>query len=339
MTDLRHVVLSAQGSHGFQYGMLRDLEGEIARITGASTVAAPRWPGPRALGDRLAHGTRLSPLRAVVPRLPSRPVEADVLWMVLMGPESSDLDLFRAWDRKVGYRILYLFDTFANQLPAIRRLLEAARWDLLVTSFHGAVPMLERETGRAWCAVPQGVLLDRFTPPRAEERVIGVTSYGRRVEPIHETLAAWAEEQGVYYDATVAASIQASASPAYLYRQYAFHLRHAFFTVAWPVELTNPARAGSFSPMTCRWFEAAASGTTMIGAAPTEPVFAELFGAGAVIPLDPRPRSPAETREALAELWKRRHELLAAAEARRAERAHRWTWEARVREMLDLARL
>ena len=56
-------------------------------------------------------------------------------------------------------------------------------------------------------------------------------------------------------------------------------------------------------------------------------------------PLDPAPRSPGETREAMAALWADREAHLRRAEARRAERLPRWTWEARVREILALAGL
>ena len=339
MASPRHVVLSVQGSHGFQYGMLRDFEDEIVRLTGASVVPAPSWEAPEAIRGRLAHGTRYAPLRRLVPRRSGFSVDADVLWLVLMGPESSWLDLYRAWDRHVGYRIVYVYDTFEEQLPALRRLASAARWDLMITSFHGAVPMLQRETGRPWIAVPQGVMLDRFAPVAAEQRTIGVSSYGRRIEPVHRALDRWSDQTSVHYDATVATALNPAVTPAYLYKQYAFHLRHSHFTVAWPVELTNPSRAGSFSPVTCRWFEAAAAATTMIGRAPSDPVFTDLFGEGAVIPLDPAAKTEAETREAINSLWDRRLDLLRVAEARRAQRLHRWTWEARVREILERAGL
>jgi Glycosyl transferases group 1 len=337
--SLRHVLLTVPDAHGFQYGMLRDFEDEIVRLTGAAVVPLPPWPAPAPLRDRLAHGSRYAPLRRFVPQSSGFAVDADVLWLVLMGPESSWLDLYRAWDRHVGYRIVYVYDTFPEQLPALRRLVGAAKWDLMITSFHSCVPMLERETGRPWAAVAQGVKADRFTPVPAAERGIAVSSYGRRVEPVHDALDGFCAGAGLHYDATVAATLQRSVPPSYLYRQYAWHLRHSWFTVAWPVELTHPARAGGFSPMTCRWFEAAASATTLVGRPPGDPVFAELFGPGAVLPLDPAPRSPGETREAFAALWAQREEHLRAAEARRTARLGQWTWEARVREMLALAGL
>lgn len=334
-----HALLSNASSHGFQYGVLHDFEDEIVRLTGAVRLAMPAWRGPAPISDRLAHGTRFARLRRLVPKQVGFEVKADVLWVVLMGPEDSSLDLLHAWDGKVGTRILYLFDTFEDQLPALRRLLAAARWDHLITSFHAAVPMLERETGRRWSAVTQGVKLDRFLPVPAGQRVIPVSSYGRRIAPVHRAIEAWSTERGLHYETSIAASIQPSVDSRYLYRQYAWHIRHSNFSVCWPVEKTHPARVGSMSPITCRWFESAAAATTMIGAPPRDPRFAELFGPDAVIPLDAAPRSPGEIHDVLDALYQDRDAHLARALARRAERSGAWTWEARVREILALAGL
>ena len=180
--------------------------------------------------------------------------------------------------------------------------------------------MLERETGRRWHAVAQGVRADRFAPLPAGERGIAVSSYGRRLEAVHRSIDRFCEDEGLYYDATVAATLDPRVTAGQLYRQYAWHLRHSVYTVAWPVELTHPGRAGALSPMTCRWFEAGASATPMIGKPPGDPIFTELFGAGAVLPLDPAPRSPNETREAMAALWEGRAAHLERAAALRAER-------------------
>ena len=336
---LRHALLSNTTSHGFQYGSLRDLEDEVVRLTGAARISMPEWRGPAPIRARLAHGTRYAPLRRFVPAQAGFEVDTDVLWVILMGPEGSSLDLLRAWDGKVGTRILYLFDTFEEQLPSLRVLLAAARWDYVITAFHGAVPMLERETGRRWDAVAQGVKLDRFAPVPSARRVIPISSYGRRVELVHRAIDAWSTERGLHYETSIAASVQRTIDPRYLYRQYAWHLRHSQFSVCWPVELTHPSRAGSLSPITCRWFESAAAATPMIGTPPKDAMFAQLFGADAVIPFDPAPRSSGEVRDALDALFRDRDVHLARALALRAERAGTWTWEARVREMLELAKL
>ena len=164
MTD-RHAILVSPETSGIEHGMLRDFQSEIARLTGA--VAVPLPPRSR-LTKRFGLGTRYAPFRRIIRESGFSP-RADVLWAVLMGPEDYSLDVFRRWDRDVGFKILYLFDTMERQLPSIRAVLRSVKWDLTITSFQGAVPFLEDETQRRWFAVPQGVKLDRFrpAPPKA----------------------------------------------------------------------------------------------------------------------------------------------------------------------------
>ncbi len=126
------------------------------RVTGASVVPLPAYLPPGFVKDHLSHGTRWAPLRRLAPPRSDFAVDADVVWLVLMGPESSWLDLYRGWDRRVGKRIVYVFDTFASQRESLRRLVSAARWDVCATTFHGAVPMLEQETGRPGPPSPRG---------------------------------------------------------------------------------------------------------------------------------------------------------------------------------------
>lgn len=336
--SVRHVVLTNPGSHGFQFGVLRHFEDEIIRLTGAERVAVPAWRAPLHVRKRLAHGTRYAFLRDYVPRRQRFDLRADVAWSIQMGPEDTDLDLLTDWDRSAGYRILYLYDTFPRQLPAVRRIMSRARWDLAITSYHSAVPMLEEATGRKWHAIAQGVAADHFAPLAEGERSIALSSYGRRLPEAHQVIAAWAQKRGLYYDVSTAAAPQLELDPRFLYDQYAWHVRHSMFSVCWPVELTHPARAGGLSPVTCRWFEAAASGAILVGEAPKDPVFEELFGTTAVVPL-PHAASERDLSDCLDALWQDRHRHFARAERLRHERLHLWTWEARVREILELAGL
>lgn len=335
---VRHVVLTNPRSRGFQFGVLRHFEDEVIRLTGAATLAVPRWSAPSSIAGRLAHGTRYAFLRDFVPRRQQFAVRADVAWSIQMGPEDTDLDLLAGWDRTAGYRILYLYDTFPRQLPAIRRVLGRVHWDLAITSYHSAVPMLEEATGRKWHAVAQGVDPSHFSPLSEPERVIGLSSYGRRLPKAHEIIAGWARRRGIYYDVTTAAAPQPELDPRFLYDQYAWHMRRSAFNICWPVELTHPARAGGLSPVTCRWFEAAASGATLIGDPPKDPVFEQLFGRDAVVPL-PHDSSDQALAESLESIWTERHHHFERAKQLRKERLHLWTWEARVREILSLAGL
>ncbi len=90
------------------------------------------------------------------------------------------------------------------------------------------------------------------------------------------------------------------------------------------------------SPITCRWFEAAASGCVMVGKPPRDRLFEDLFGSGAICEIDPH--SSAETfKTALNLLWKRRKELHEMALFRYQSMRDRWSWQSRVHAILDLA--
>ena len=79
--------------------------------------------------------------------------------------------------------------------------------------------------------------------------------------------------------------------------------------------------------------EAAASGNAILGQAPTDPAFVDLFGADAVaaVPFDNGDLSSLWDR-----LWEKRNDYLNAALRRRASLAHKWTWESRINEILTL---
>ena len=330
---MTHAILTDPGLSGFQYGMLVDLQDEIARITGGTLVPTPPSRVPR-LSRRFGHGTRYAPLRTLLPKS-TFPVRADVLWVPLMGPENCILDVLKEWDRHVGYKVLYLFDTMERQISSIRKLLAMTRWDIAITSFSGARIFLEDRTQRPWHAVPQGVKLDRFVTRPPSDRMIGFCSYGRRLPRIHEILKAFCLKSGHYYDYSMTTEIQHGVDPRDHYKQYAWHLSHSAFNICWPVEVTAPDRAGDFSPITCRWFEAAACGNVIIGEAPRDQGFAEMFGPDAVMRLDYRaPKKQIE--DVLREAWEARDTLLGRAAERSSQYSASWSWASRVHEMVRL---
>lgn len=329
----RHVVLTNPSLRGLQYGMLRDFEDEIVRLTGAERVMAPSRSFPRFISERLGHGTRYSEMRKWVPK-EEYELKADVLWVILMGPESFTLDLYKGWDKHVGLKILYFFDTYDAQLPSIRRVLRSTDWNFISTAFHGAKSFLEEETQHEWNVVRHAVNLNRFRPAPKETRVIDFCAYGRRFEPVHSAMKEFCGRNGKYYDYTTTASVQAELDARDHYAQYAWHLRHSVFNFCWPVEVTNPGWAKMHSPITCRWFEAAASGNVILGQAPVEPGFAKLFGEDAVIEVDHADGNLPDLGESL---WKKRDSYLQQACERREKFSSLWSWETRVSEILKAA--
>jgi len=315
--------------------MLRDLEDEIVRMTGAELVTAPSRSLPAFINGRLAHGTRYSAARKWVPK-EEYELKADVVWVVLMGPENFTLDLYKAWDKHIGVKILYFFDTYDAQLPAIRRVLNSSRWDFVSTAFYGAKHFLESETNHEWNVVRHAVNLNRFQPATNETRVIDFCAYGRRLDAVHTVMREYCQMNGKYYDYTTAASVQSGLDPRDHYGQYAWHLCHSIFNFCWPVEATNPNWAQSHSPITCRWFEAAASANVILGRAPLEPEFEDIFGPDAVIDIDHVNGNLPGLCESL---WENRAHHLEKALERRSRYSSNWSWETRVGQILEATRL
>lgn len=335
MGSHRHLLTRNPNLHGFEYGALRDFEEAILRVTHATELWLERPRFPAAIERRALHGARYGHLRRFLPKT-RLAIEADALWVILMGPEGLQLDLFRDWQEKTRFKILYIFDTFPSQVRLVKRILSVAEWDLCITSFADAVPLLERQTGRKWFCVPQGVNLERFRPAALEDRSIAVSAYGRRLDHAHRAVLEFCRERNLYYDYSSGAALSPGVTATEAYEQYAWHMSHSMLNFSWPVEITHPARAGGLSPLTCRWFEAAASGCAMVGKPPRDRLFEDLFGTSAICEIDPDSSTEA-LKNTLNLLWNRRKELHEMALSRYQLKRDRWSWESRVHAILDLA--
>ena len=332
-----HLLIQNESVQGWEYGMLRCLEEEIVRQTGAQRFTVSHSPLGQKLNRRFGQGTRYGGLRRFLPqRRLVLPASAEVIWHVLMGPENYSLDLLKGWPNGAKH-IVYLFDTLPCQMNLIRRLFSGREWDVCVTSFDDAIPLLERETGRPWHHADQAVSLDCFPPVSIQEKVIHFSSYGRRHPRVHEAVIRFCAAKGLYYDFTTHDYLRggATAEPLTLFRQLAWHLSHSRFTICWPVEVTNPARAGDLSPITCRWFESAAAGAVMLGQPPKNPHFRKFFGEDSVTQINPE----ADVAVILGQLeiiWQQRDELSARANLLRQKLGMQLDWSDRVRQMRAL---
>jgi hypothetical protein len=323
----KHVVLINEDLHGLEFGMLRDFERQVIKSTEASTVTLPK------ISNRFALGTRYQRLRSFTPKQ-NLTINGEFIWCIMMGPENCTVDLMNIKSNSNAKRILYLFDTFAFQVSTIKHILGKFDYDYLITSFEDSKETLEKETGRRWYVVPQGVDPGRFAPARFSERLIGFCSYGRRHPKIHNALLKFSEDHNIHYDFTTWHTMRTDVDVNRLYHQYAWHLTHAMFSICYPVEQTNPARAGSLSPITCRWFECAASGTAIIGNTPKSPDFKKFFSDEFVNLLDFN-LSENEIYDRLSYLWANRELMHKMAQQQRSESLTNWTWESRVKKILE----
>ncbi|HEY4290081.1 MAG TPA: glycosyltransferase [Puia sp.] len=313
--------------------MLRSFETAIVEETGAEIETVPVHKFSTYLSS-FGHGTNKSRFRPYFPK-DNFDLNADVAWSVLMGPENYKLDSFSGWQKKCKIKVLYIYDTLPAQYPLIRKLFSDNTWDILITSFNDAADDLTKLTGRKWHCVAQAADKTNFEPTPLSERLIHFSSYGRRYPVLHDVLKNFCKSRGLYYDYTTHDARHPTAPAEELYRQYGWHLNHSLFTFSWPVELTNPARALHLRPITCRWFEAAAAGTVIIGRAPDNPAFNDWLSKDLVVPLDPD-GDKKELNYTLGEIWDKRERFFEKAEIMRRQNIERWSWNHRVKEIQGL---
>lgn len=330
---LRHVLLKNPRLKGWEYGVLRALEDEIVEQTGATVVEVPSY-GMDEVTSRVGHGMRWHQARRLLPKK-SFKVKGDVLWYVLMGPENYELDLFKDWHIEAKHRIVYIYDTLEPHFNQIKRIFSSDLFNIRITSFNDAAPYLEQLTEKKWHVIEQAVPAALFTQVPVQEKGIDFSSYGRRFPAFHNVLLEFCHSNRLYYDYSTHDGQRPTAPEEELYKQYAWHLSHSKFTVSWPVELTNPKRAGRLHPITCRWFEAASAGTVILGKQPDNPQFNQMLDEKLVIEIDPF-QDKGSLWKKLDEIYADKEALLHQAYAIQQANAHRWTWKKRVSQMLDL---
>jgi hypothetical protein len=143
------------------------------------------------------------------------------------------------------------------------------------------------------------------------------------------------KQNQLYYDFTTHNGKHPTAPEEDLYRQYAWHISHSIFTISWPVEFTNPQRAGRLKPLTCRWFEAAAAGTVILGKQPGNAAFNDILHPKLVQEIDPFQKKEVIWKQ-LEHLYANKSSLLTIAREIQQQHRKRWTWNNRVEKILDL---
>ena len=329
---MKHVLLRNSRLKGWEYGVLRALEAAIIQQTDAEVIEVPDY-GAEPILKRAIHGMRMEAVRSFLPKKKLQ-IEADVLWHILMCPENYELDLYTGWEH-VPNRIVYIFDTLVPHFTIIKNLFSGNVFTVCITSFQDAVDHLTKLTRNRWHAIEQAVPGDTFYLIEQKEKLIHFSSYGRRHPRFHTCLLEFCMQNGLYYDYSTHNAPNVWIHEDELYRQYAWHLQHSIFTVSWPVEVTNAQRAGYFNPVTCRWFEAAACGTVILGQPPANALFDELLHPELVVKIDPDAKKE-EVFKRLDELWKNKETYKQNAFVIGKELGEKLTWNNRVGRMLNL---
>lgn len=329
-----HTIIKDKQLNGWEYGMLRSFESAIVEETGASIVEIPKY---FLLGNYISHfghGMKRGKFRKHFPKQEWAP-DGDIGWYILMGPENYRLDLYEGWNKSLKLKILYLYDTFPSQYSLIKRICSDRTWDILITSFNDAVDDLQKITGRKWHCIPQAVDKNLFVGKSLEEKIIHFSSYGRRYPVLHDLVKEFCKQKDLYYDYTTHDGRHPIAESTELYSQYSWHLNHSLFTFSWPVELTNPTRAGHLHPITCRWFEAMAAGAIILGKRPANDIFKHWLDDDLVIDLDPT-ATKQNLLHRLDELWDNREKLYENAQKRKRIKENKIFWNERVKRILNI---
>lgn len=331
---MKHVLLRNQWLSGWEYGVLRAFENAIVRITGAEIIHYPEMHISPRIMSKMGHGMNKSKFRNLLPKAKFAP-EADVLWVILMGPETFELDLYKGWQQSAKKKVLYLCDTLPKMMGTIERLFSDNTFDFFMTAFEDSIPELERRTKHKWHCVMQAAPKDLFVPAPFEQRLIHFSSYGRRYPPFHNALVEYCNRKNLYYDFSTQAKLPRGADVTTIYKQYAWHITHSLFNVSWPLELTNPDNAGYQRPITTRWFESGLSACINIGKGPDNPKFHSELTPDIVEEINPF-ESMENIHRQLDDLWSRREELFKNSMERRERNKERWDWDNRVNTMLRL---
>jgi len=331
---MKHIIIRDDSLNGYEYGCLAAFEEAIHEETGADFYILPEYNYSGFVLKHFGQGMKRRALRSYFPKMHIE-INADVCWYILMGPENFTLDLYKGWESNTGVKILYLFDTLPGQYELIKKITDSYTWDILITSFNDAVDDLQNLTGKKWYCVEQAADKYLFEPVQFEEKIIPFSSYGRRNLKVHEFVKEFCKNKGLYYDYTTLSSKFPLASSKELYYQYAWHMKHSLFTFSWPVEMTNPTRAGKLHPITCRWFEAAAAGTVIVGKQPGNKMFNSQLSENLVLNINDS-ENKNNLIEQINEIWDNRKIHYENSLAIRKLNFDRWNWNIRVKTILKI---
>jgi hypothetical protein len=256
-----------------------EFEDLISQIDSAE-ILAPRvdlssWR--HRIAKQIAYHTPL----ALNPGIQPTPIDAHYdLFLAICGNPTdllmlSALGNWRATCKKAVCLIDELWVTQMTSYRSFLRMLE--KFDVVMLYYSQSVEPLNERIGRKCVFLPPGVDTIRFCPyPHPPKRVVDVYSIGRRSEITHRTLLRMAAEDGLFYlhDSIAADQVLDPTEHRALFANVA--KRSRYFMVN-PGLIDRPDIRGDQIEIGNRYFEAAASGTIMLGERPDNAEFEKLF--------------------------------------------------------------
>lgn len=341
--DARTVVLSLRGSaHEVWLASQFEFEDVVAAVDDVRIVA----PAGRAVTPARAvlHGGVNRARRRV--GLPRRRLmvddrsasDAELFFAVFAAPhEIGALAHARDHVARAQVKVAFIVELWRPQLPAVRDYLRQLRgFDHIFLFNRGSIADVEAITGVPTSYLPTAVDAVRFAPPvPPPDRVIDVTSYGRRLPGTHAALRAAAARDGLYYHYdTVRGAFDVSDHVEHR-EMLAATLQRSRYAVVYRNndEPSRVARTAGEESLTNRYFEVLAAGAVMLGSAADTPDFGACFDwPDAIVPV---PAPAPGVAEVVAELDADPGRLARARRAGITQSLRRHDWAHRWRDVLE----
>jgi len=256
-----------------------EFEDVISQIDSVELLA-PRF-NPTGLRQTFAKQIAYHTPFALNPGIQRRPIKTNYdLFLAICG-DPTDLLRINAlgdWRASCKTAVCLIDELWARQIADYRnflRLLE--KFDSVMLYYSQSVGPLSERIGHKCVFLPPGVDAIRFCPyPDPPKRVVDVYSMGRRSETTHRTLLRMAEENGLFYLHDSIAADQV-LDPTDHRRLFANIAKRSRYFIVNPGLIDRPDVRGNQIEIGNRYFEAAASGTIMLGERPNNAEFEKLF--------------------------------------------------------------
>ena len=266
-----------------------EFEDVISQVDSVEMVAPRVDPSTRRhlLTKQLAYHTPIA-LNPGIKRTPLRP--GYDLFMAICG---NPTDLLRVnaigdWRNSCKKAVCLIDEVWVKEIASYRNFLRMLRkFDVVVLYYSQSVKPVNDLIGEDKCIfLPPGVDTIRFCPyPNPPERTVDVYSIGRRSATTHRALMKMASEDGVFYlyDSTSTDQVLDPTEHRVLFANVS--KRSRYFIVN-PGLIDRPDIRGTQIEIGNRYFEAAASGSILLGERPQNGEFEKFFNwPGALIDL------------------------------------------------------
>ena len=213
---------------------------------------------------------------------------ADILLLVGMGPSSLKmLNAVPKWRERHGLALAFLVDVY----PLAHHLIDkriVSQLDTLFVSYDQMVAPIASmfDVNVSW--LPQAAdVLGSMPLPRT--RRLDLSAFGRQptglIDALSRTMSRPGSERLAYWSGSASPYVQHGSRDR---AGFWALMRHSSATLCFRFEDTNLNEYRGVSPMTARWFEAAAAGTAILGSAPTSPGLDSVdFPQTIPLPIDP----------------------------------------------------